>query len=106
MPAPEPVRALLRSKRMGVDPTPVILLARTRGRKPIRVQETGKALAGVFGVFRHDVLDATTRRLIDPAVLAALLWMGKGPDPSGLTPEPVSARIPSTIPDVIEEPGL
>ncbi len=83
--------AFIRSNREGQAPQPVALLARTGGRKTIRVREVGTARPGTFGVYPFDLVDDKGKR-IDDAVFAALPWQGAGPDPLGKT-EPVTARM-------------
>ncbi|HZQ01387.1 MAG TPA: hypothetical protein VFB13_17715 [Reyranella sp.] len=96
-------RALLK-RGSGANQTydPVLLLARTGGKRTIRVQETGKPTPGVFGVHPWDLVDPRSYRIIDRAVLNALPWAGKGDDP--LDPEgkrAIAARLAPSIPDRI-----
>lgn len=85
--------ALVRPRKPGEAGNPVLLLARTGGRKTIRVREADKKLPGVFGCHPWDLIDPRTNRLIDRAILNALPWEGKGRDPLGTTAEPITARV-------------
>lgn len=86
----------------GTEGRLVILLARTGGRRTIRVRETDRALAGVYGVLPFELFDTTTRKRLDRAVLDALPWEGRGPDPLGATPEPVTARLDPTMAEGVD----
>lgn len=86
----------------GTDGRLVILLARTGGRRTIRVRETDRELPGVFGVLPFELFDTVTRKRLDQAVLDALPWEGKGPDPLGATREPVTARLDPTMAEGVD----
>lgn len=78
------VPAFIRSKTSAAVPLAVVLIARTGGRKTVRVRETGVPTPRTFGVYAFDLVDRRGARL-DPALIAALPWAGKGDDP--LDPE-------------------
>lgn len=77
-------RAFIRTKRPTDTAQRVELLARTGGRRNIRVREVGTPTPKVFGVYRFDLVDDKGRQVADQ-VFAGLPWSGAGDDP--LDPE-------------------